>query len=59
MRVEQVAVRDAVREAFPEVEHQGFLELLDGVFKTGKPFVGKDVKIVFQQAEKETADTLH
>ena len=45
-----------VREAFPEVESQGFLELLDGVFTTGKPFVGKDVKIVFQNADG-SADT--
>jgi PAS domain S-box-containing protein len=40
-----------VREAFPEVESQGFLELLDAVFKTGKPFVGKDVKIVFENPD--------
>jgi PAS domain S-box-containing protein len=45
-----------VREAFPEVESQGFLDLLDGVFATGKPFVGKDVKIVFQNTESG-ADT--
>jgi PAS domain-containing protein len=37
-----------VREAFPEVESQGFLALLDEVFSTGKPFVGRDVEIVFQ-----------
>jgi hypothetical protein len=37
-----------VQEAFPEVESQGFLALLDGVFSTGKPFVGQDVEIVFQ-----------
>jgi PAS fold len=37
-----------VREAFPEVESQGFLALLDEVFASGKPFVGKDIEIVFQ-----------
>ena len=37
-----------VREAFPEVESQGFLALLDEVFSTGKPFVGRDIEIVFQ-----------
>jgi PAS domain S-box-containing protein len=36
-----------VREAFPEVEAQGFLDLLDEVFSTGKPFVGRDIEIVF------------
>jgi PAS domain S-box-containing protein len=45
-----------VREAFSEVESQGFLDLLDGVFATGRPFVGKNVKIVFQNTEG-SADT--
>jgi PAS domain S-box-containing protein len=38
-----------VREAVPEVEGQGFFELLDNVFSTGEPFVGRDVKIVLQR----------
>jgi PAS domain S-box-containing protein len=29
-----------VREAFPEIEGQGFFELLDGVYRTGERFVG-------------------
>jgi hypothetical protein len=29
-----------VRQALPEVEGQGFFELLDEVFATGTPFVG-------------------
>jgi PAS domain-containing protein len=37
-----------VREAFPEVEGQGFLALLDEVFSTGKPFVGRNIEIVFK-----------
>jgi PAS domain S-box-containing protein len=36
----------SVREAFPEVAGQGFFELLDNVFNTGEPFVGKDLQIV-------------
>jgi PAS domain S-box-containing protein len=46
-----------VREAVPEVEGQGFLELLDHVFSSGEPFVGKEVKFVLQRApggEEET-----
>jgi PAS domain S-box-containing protein len=46
-----------VREAFPEVENQGFLELLDGVFTSGKPFVGKGIRIVFQNTEDRSTDT--
>ncbi len=37
-----------VREAFPEIEGQGFLEVLDEVYRTGKPFVGKEMRILLQ-----------
>ncbi len=46
-----------VREAFPEVERQGFLALLDEVFATGKPFVGRDVEIVLQSPHDDTVKT--
>jgi PAS domain S-box-containing protein len=36
-----------VREALPEIEGQGFFEILDEVYRTGKPFVGKDIRIFF------------
>jgi hypothetical protein len=45
--VRRPVIGRTVREAFPEVETQGFLALLDDVFTTGKPFVGKDIEIVF------------
>lgn len=34
-----------VREAVPEAEAQGFLTLLDGVYQTGKAFVGRGTPI--------------
>ena len=37
-----------LRAAFPDVEGQGFFEILDEVYQTGKPFIGKDMRIVFQ-----------
>jgi PAS domain S-box-containing protein len=37
-----------VRQAFPEIEGQGFFELLDEVYRTGKPFVGSDVRVSLQ-----------
>jgi PAS domain S-box-containing protein len=46
-----------VREAVPEVEGQGFLELLDNVFASGEPFVGKDVKIVLQRTPGGNEET--
>jgi PAS domain S-box-containing protein len=46
-----------VREAFPEVERQGFIDLLDTVFRTGEAFVGKDLEIVFQPPDGRPAET--
>jgi PAS domain S-box-containing protein len=38
-----------VREALPEIEGQGFFELLDRVFTTGEPFVGRGLQLLVQQ----------
>nr|WP_254061755.1 ATP-binding protein [Granulicella sp. L60] len=35
----------SVREAVPEVEEQGFIALLDRVYQTGEPFIGRDTPI--------------
>lgn len=40
-----------VREALPEVEGQGFFEILDRVLATGEPFIGSDVRITLQRGE--------
>lgn len=39
----------AVEEAMPEVREQGFIDLLDDVYRTGKPFVGTEVLVKLQQ----------
>jgi PAS domain S-box-containing protein len=46
-----------VRQAVPEVEDQGFFDLLDNVYATGKAFVGKDVKIVLQPSSERPPET--
>jgi PAS domain S-box-containing protein len=46
-----------VREALPEVESQGFLALLDEVFATGKPFVGKDMEVVLRSPDDSSPET--
>src|ERR1700719_155831 len=46
-----------VREAVPEVERQGFLHLLDSVFATGMPYIGRNVKIVLQRRPGGDAET--
>ncbi|QQR39615.1 sensor histidine kinase [Devosia rhizoryzae] len=38
-----------VREALPEIEGQGFYELLDGVYGTGQIFIGRSMEIDLQQ----------
>ena len=38
-----------VREALPELEGQGFFELLDRVYATGEPFVGQSLPITIQR----------
>jgi signal transduction histidine kinase len=37
-----------VREAFPEIEGQGFFQLLDQVFKSARPFLANDLLVTFQ-----------
>ena len=46
-----------VAEALPEVASQGYLELLDRVFSTGEPFVGKGMEIALASAPGEPAVT--
>ncbi|MFC1455148.1 PAS domain-containing protein [Microvirga arabica] len=38
-----------VREVLPELEGQGFFELLDNVHRTGEPFVGRGVPVRVQR----------
>jgi signal transduction histidine kinase len=40
----------SVFDALPEVREQGFSDLLDQVFRSGQPYVGRDVSLVIQQA---------
>ncbi len=40
----------AVRDALPEVIGQGYLELLDEVFSSGKPFSGTEMTVTLQRS---------
>jgi len=55
-----VANRDLIgrtaREALPELEGQGFLELLDGVYRSGNPFTGRAVPINLIRAQGTPPD---
>ena len=38
-----------IREALPELEAQGFIDLLDRVFTTGEPFIGRAVRVMLRR----------
>jgi PAS domain S-box-containing protein len=42
-------VGKTAREAFPEIEDQGFFELMDHVYATGDPHVGREVRAVWDR----------
>ena len=46
-----------VREAIPELEGQGFFGLLDEAFASGKPFIGKNVKVVLRRTPGGAPET--
>ncbi|HEX8445847.1 MAG TPA: ATP-binding protein [Sphingomonas sp.] len=39
----------SLREAMPELAGQGFVEILDEVMRTGRPFVGRDLTVDLQR----------
>jgi PAS domain S-box-containing protein len=52
-------VGQSVREALPEVVEQGFVELLDRVYATGQPFVGRGVRLVTADAGERFIDFIY
>ncbi|MGQ8630313.1 response regulator [Agrobacterium sp. DKPNP3] len=46
----------SVREALPEIAGQGFFELLDGVFQSGKPYIGRHVPVFLERNGKKQPD---
>ncbi len=38
-----------IRQALPEVDGQGYFELLDRVYRTGEPFTGADLPVTLQR----------
>jgi len=46
---EREVIGRRVRDALPEVEGQGFFEILDKVYATGEPFFGKDMRVYIRR----------
>lgn len=47
-----------VREALPELSSQGFFELLDKVYQTGEPFVGREIPVLLERSPGKEAEQL-
>ncbi|MBP2316182.1 PAS domain-containing protein [Azospirillum soli] len=47
-----------VVDALPEIREQGFLELLDGVLTSGRPFVGHDMQVRLQRQPGQPLEEL-
>ena len=45
-----------VRDAVPELEGQGFYELLDKVYQTGEPFIGNEMPIVLNKPGNNSSE---
>jgi PAS domain S-box-containing protein len=45
-----------VREAFPELEGQGFFELLDNVYRTGEPYIGRAQRVLLRRGADGALD---
>ena len=46
-------LNQTVRQALPELAGQGYFELLDSVYKTGEPYVGREMPVLLE-AEQNT-----
>ena len=59
--VQLIGHRDVIgmpaTDALPEVRGQGFIDLLDNVYRTGEPFVGRAVPVELQSAPDAMAET--
>jgi PAS domain S-box-containing protein len=48
-----------VREALPEIHDQGYFELLDRVYTTGEPFVGREMKVKLERTSGAPLDEVY
>nr|AYM53070.1 sensory box histidine kinase/response regulator [Nannocystis exedens] len=48
-------VGKTVREVLPELEGQGYFELLERVYSSGEPYIGKQSKVVLQPSPGEAS----
>ncbi|RKG76748.1 response regulator, partial [Corallococcus exercitus] len=44
-----------IREALPDLADQGIYELLDGVYTTGEPYIGRSLRVLFNDGPNPSA----
>ncbi|RKH52209.1 response regulator [Corallococcus interemptor] len=50
----------SIREALPDLADQGIYELLDGVHATGEPYIGRSLRVVFNDGpHQSTREVFH
>ena len=55
----RMIIGKTVAEALPEVRDQGFIELLDRVYRTGEPYVGREIPVALQQQSGGTIEQVY
>ncbi|WP_312169484.1 PAS domain-containing protein [Stutzerimonas kunmingensis] len=53
---ERDVIGKPVREALPEVERQGFIDILDRVYRSGMAFVGTGIRVGLQRIQGEAEE---
>ena len=53
---DDIIIGRTVAEVVPEMAEQGFIGLLDQVYRTGEAFIGKDIAIAFQADANQPLD---
>lgn len=56
---ERVVLGKPVAEALPEMQGQGFLELLDQAYTSGEPYVGRGIAVSLQRQPDAELETLY
>nr|WP_314621629.1 PAS domain-containing protein [uncultured Noviherbaspirillum sp.] len=46
----------SVKEVFPEINEQGYLDILDRVYATGEPFIGQRLPVALHRQSSEVLD---
>jgi two-component system sensor kinase FixL len=53
----KIVIGQTVAEALPEIPAQGFVDLLDQVYRTGKPYVGRGIPVSIADTSNGAANT--